>query len=380
MLCSIHNFHQIRPRHEIPQEVILEWIAKVHAHAEASHVGSFSEELYQDVKERLFRLGFGANKIQNRGIHINDLYTEKFEEMELFPITDLPTGRGFKARSNFFEREMDPIFEAFYPETTPLPAHLIHVTCTGYVAPSPAQKLIARRDAGQMTTVTNAYHMGCYAAFPAIRMGAGYLHLPSSFQERVDVVHTEVGSIHMHPLKHSTEQLMVQSLFADGFIKYSLSPSTDMPHFKVHALQEEMIPNSSSFMTWRCEDHGLTMTISKEVPVLISRALGPYLERLYAKVGTRKKRKTYFAVHPGGPKILDYVEKILNLEPYQMKDSHEVLRRCGNMSSATIPHIWQRLLEDPTVENGSDVVCLAFGPGLSISGALLEKGGDACST
>ncbi|MBY0528805.1 MAG: hypothetical protein K2P51_01295 [Rhabdochlamydiaceae bacterium] len=380
MLCSIYNFHSIRPRHEISQEVILEWIAQMHAHAEASVQGSFSQELHKDVKERLFRVGSGVNKIQNRGIHINDLYAETFEEMELFPIMQSPSGKGFKTRSDFFEREMDPIFDAFYSEHIPLPSHLIHVTCTGYVAPSPAQKLVSRRDAGQTTTVTHAYHMGCYGAFPAIRMGAGFLHLPSSCKQSVDIVHTEVGSIHMHPLKHSTEQLMVQSLFADGFIKYSLSDKTEAPHFKVVALHEEIIPNSFSCMTWRCEDNGLVMSLSKEVPVLIARALRPYLERLYGKVSGRKTRKTYFAVHPGGPKILDSVQKILNLEPDQMKHSHEILRRCGNMSSATLPHIWQQLLEDPTVENGSDVVCLAFGPGLSISSALLEKEGARCST
>ncbi len=379
MFCSLYNFSLIRPRFEIPQEHILEWIAKAHAVAQATQDGVYSETLYQDVKERLFRLGFGTDKIQSRGIHILDLFEKDFGNMPLFPVGNLPSGKTIRERSDFFETEMDPIFEAFYPEQTPLPSHLIHVTCTGYVAPNPAQKLVSRRGAGATTTVTNAYHMGCFAAFPAIRMGAGYLRLPSQTPITVDVVHTEVGSIHMQPLKHSTEQLMVQSLFADGFIKYSISPSAAVPHFQVLALLEEVIPNSSEKMTWRCDAHGFVMTIGKEVPVLITRALASYLERLYALAEKRLFHKTYFAVHPGGPKILDYVKQALHLETDQMKHSYEILRKCGNMSSATLPHVWQLMLDDPSVEEGSLIVSLAFGPGLSISGALMEKRGGSCS-
>lgn len=373
MDCCIYGFHLIRPRYEIPQETILEWIAKAHAQAEAAKEGVYSELLYNDIKDRLFRLGCGVDKIQNRGIHIHDLYEPDWNKMELYPVTTRPEGSGFRERSDFFDREITPIFESFYPENCSLPAHLIHVTCTGYVAPSPAQKLVACRQAGKTTTVTHAYHMGCYAAIPAIRMGAGYLKLPSPLAPEVDIVHTEVGSIHLHPLTHSTEQLVVQSLFADGFIKYRVSKQAPCCHFKVLALHEEIIPDSTNSMTWRCEDHGLKLTIAKEVPALIARAINGYLQTLYALGSLSEHKKTYFAVHPGGPKILNQVEKLLNLQNWQLKHSYDVLRLYGNMSSATLPHVWQRILEDQEVKEGSHIVSLAFGPGLSISGGLFEK-------
>ena len=184
--------------------------------------------------------------------------------------------------------------------------------------------------------------MGCYGALAAIRMG-GFLFL--SLAPSVDIVHTELSSLHMHPLRHSIEQLLVQSLFADGFIKYSLTSQTDQPHFKTLGLLEEILPESSESMTWRCEDHGLSMTLSREVPVLINRSLDGYLTRLSAlsKVDLSTiKAQALFAVHPGGPKILDYVEKRFSLTPEQMRYSRAVLRDYGNMSSATLPHIWGR--------------------------------------
>ncbi len=78
-------------------------------------------------------------------------------------------------------------------------------------------------------------------------------------------------------------------------------------------------------------------------------------------------------MHPGGPRIIDRVREVLELTDAQVQTSRDVLFDCGNMSSATLPHIWQRLLEDRAVARGTPIVSLAFGPGLTMCGALLEK-------
>lgn len=375
MPCYLTRFTHIRPRHEIDQEIILDWIAQMHARSAEKEEEADFALFYAQMKERLSNLGVGKERIEKRGAQINDLFEKDPLLAEIYPISSHSKGRGFAERSHFFDREVSAILTQFYPETAPLPPHLIHVTCTGYVAPSPVQKLVSLRDAGKKSTVTHAYHMGCYAALPAIRMATGFLTLPSPTPQ-ADIVHTEVSSLHMHPARHTTEQLIVQSLFGDGFIKYSAVPSCSEPHFAVLALHEETIPNSSHCMTWRCEDHGLTMTLSKEVPVLIARSLEGYLDHLCSIAGVEKegvKKEAVFAVHPGGPKILQNVEQILNLRPEQMAHSKGVLRDYGNMSSATLPHIWERVLADPEIPVGSLIVSLAFGPGLCISGALFQK-------
>ena len=63
----------------------------------------------------------------------------------------------------------------------------------------------------------------------------------------------------------------------------------------------------------------------------------------------------------------------LALAPAQVAASNAILRTRGNMSSATLPHVWQALLADPEVPAGAWIVSLAFGPGLTIAGALLRK-------
>src|SRR5690349_14828768 len=194
----LSKFSHIRPRFEHDQKALLEWTAMLHETAAVSHG---STPLTSSVRERLLELGSGREKIQKRGFLISDPFIDKCDEMTIYPVSLKPEGVGLKERMLFFDREVSEIFEAFYARDAALPSHLIHVTCTGYVAPSPAQKLASRRDA-KGTTVTHAYHMGCYASIPAIRMGAGMLSLalPSPTAVSVDIVHTEVCSLHLHPL------------------------------------------------------------------------------------------------------------------------------------------------------------------------------------
>ena len=214
--------------------------------------------------------------------------------------------------------------------------------------------------------------MGCYASFPALRIAKGFL---SSEEGSVDIVHTELSSLHMHPLKHSLEQLIIQSLFADGFIKYSVTctPPKETPFWEITALYEEIIPASTQSMTWCCDDRGLSMTLAKEVPFLIVKTLPDHLKRLFHKASLAESTPCFYAIHPGGPKILSQIQSLLNLSEEAIYHSKEVFRSCGNMSSATLPHIWNLMLSDPNVPFGAHIVSLAFGPGLSISGGVFKK-------
>ena len=80
-----------------------------------------------------------------------------------------------------------------------------------------------------------------------------------------------------------------------------------------------------------------------------------------------------FAVHPGGPRIIDRVQDLLKLTPMQVASSRAVLYENGNMSSATLLFIWKSILENSEIPSGTWVVSLAFGPGLTICGGIFKK-------
>lgn len=339
------DFHIIRPRFEFTQEQTLEWL--VAAHLKAG----------KDVKEKLLHVGCKPDRIQKRRSVFNDFSHTDWDKMEIYRLDESPSGRDLSFRAKVFEAEAEKVFEQYYPEGVAAPENLIQVSCTGYVSPSAAQVIVSKRGWGQTTTVTQVGHMGCYASIPAIRIA----------KDRTDIVHTEICSLHSNPSKHASDQLVSQSLFADGFIKYTALQETNKPHIRVLKIKEEIIPNSIKAMTWNVMGWGFEMSLAKEIPVLIVRHLKGYLERLGAP------KNALFAVHPGGPKILTQIQELLNLSDAEITFSFQILKKYGNMSSATLPHIWESILNDPNVPSHTPIVSLAFGPGLTIAGALMEK-------
>lgn len=118
------------------------------------------------------------------------------------------------------------------------------------------------------------------------------------------------------------------------------------------------------------------MTLTRDVPERIAGALRPFVSELFSKAGlslAHELRHAVVAVHPGGPKIIDQVQQLLELEPPQVQASRDVLFEYGNMSSATLPHVWHRVLSDDGVRPGTLVVSLAFGPGLTMCGGIFRK-------
>jgi predicted naringenin-chalcone synthase len=118
------------------------------------------------------------------------------------------------------------------------------------------------------------------------------------------------------------------------------------------------------------------MTLSRDVPDRIALALRPFVTDLFRKASlnlAENLRGTVFAIHPGGPKIIDRVRDVLELDEAQIQSSRDVLFDHGNMSSATLPHVWQHVIADTRVAAGALVLSLAFGPGLTVCGGLFRK-------
>jgi predicted naringenin-chalcone synthase len=375
----LSSFQSQHPGYSLDQGAALEWLAQAHARAETAVRKPATEEAREEIAHRLRRLvlrfGCSTDRVRSRHSALDDFTHTDWERMRIFPLDRFPAGVPCGERSRIFREIGVRAFERFYGEEQEPPDAIIHVTCTGYVSPSGAQRLVASRGWGRGTEVLHAYHMGCYASLPAIRMAAG---LVAQGRRRVDIVHTELCTLQLDPSQHQPDQLVVQTLFADGLIRYRAArpgPEPE-PFLELAAAREEIVPDSEDAMTWMVSDFGMQMTLSRRVPDYIRAALGAYLDRLGAGLGLDARKladRALFAIHPGGPRIIDQIAELLGLAPEQVQASNAVLRDRGNMSSATLPHVWQAMLQDPGVEPGRLVVALAFGPGLTISGAILRK-------
>lgn len=371
MSLYLTDFRLLRPLYEHAQENILAWLAEAHTQAEARRSPSFDAKGFKEQLDSLLsRIGLGDRKVKKRGTQVADVGHRRWDEMELFQFAESSC---IGKKTAFFGKAVDQFFEDFYPIGEPLPSDLVHVTCTGYLSPSGAQKLVASRKAGRQTTVTHAYHMGCYAAIPALRIAGGFV---KNSGNRADIVHTELCSLHMDPYSHTPEQLVIQSLFGDGCIRYSVSKSPNAPSLSIIALRETTLPGTSEAMTWQPAFWGMQMSLKKEVPRLIADSIEQAVDDLASAAGlpfSTLQANALFAIHPGGPKIIETVASILKLQPNQYRHSCAILESYGNMSSATLPHIWESILNDPCVPDGAPIVSLGFGPGLTVASSLMKK-------
>ncbi len=351
-IVALTNFEIVMPSIIMTQSDSLEHMVKIHSQVLVAE-GKNSDTI--------------ATLVRRYGVKATQIAQRSFENINI-----AAEGKDIFERTQFFGLKGREIMSQFYPAQSSPPDHLIHVTCTGYISPSPAQHLVNDNGWTEKTNVTHAYHMGCYAALPAIRMAEGFV---AAAHHRVDIVHTEMCGLHMDTHDHSPEQLVVQSLFADGHIKYSVvPPESAKVGFRVLRIREQIVQDSQGDMSWTPASFGMKMTLSRDVPEKIGASLRSFVQKLVQDGDYKLEevlKNAVFAVHPGGPKIIDAVQEILELSSEQVRTSREILLLRGNMSSATLPHVWQKLLEQKIAPQKL-VVSLAFGPGLTIFGALFE--------
>ncbi len=124
--------------------------------------------------------------------------------------------------------------------------------------------------------------------------------------------------------------------------------------------------STADHMTWDVTDLGFRMGLSPRVPDVLSRHVGGVVEELLSGAGLRVEDVAGWAVHPGGPRILDVVRDELGLAEEHMAFSRRVLAEHGNCSSATVLLVLEEMAD---VEG--PVVVMAFGPGLTLYAALL---------
>lgn len=380
---AISNFQILRPRYETSQQQTLDWLVEAHVKAESidKKVSSDSLSSFRKIlSSRLHHVGCKPSVIAKRGHDISDFLHLDWREMEIYRLEAQPCGLGLDIRSNTHQKHVESAVENFYAEIDRPPENMLHVSCTGYESPSGLQKMASKKKWGGHSNITHVYHMGCYASLPALRIGSAFVKSEGGV---TDIIHTELCSLHNNPLQHSAEFLVAQSLFADGYIKYSLVDETlaakaGKAYLRILGVYEEIIPETILNMAWSLSDWGFKFVLTKEIPRLLKANLRAYLVRLCQKCDVDERMlldQGIFAIHPGGPKILDYIQAELMGQDEQLKTSREILKNYGNMSSATLPHVWEKICQDANISAGTKILSLAFGPGLNIAGVILEKVG-----
>jgi predicted naringenin-chalcone synthase len=125
-------------------------------------------------------------------------------------------------------------------------------------------------------------------------------------------------------------------------------------------------------MAWHLSGKGFLMRLSAYIPQLLQAGITPLLQNALKAGGHHKKDITRWAIHPGGKKILEAIQKELELNGEDMRISFDVLRKYGNMSSPTILFVLKEILQQLN-GSGEKIFAAAFGPGLTMETLILEQ-------
>lgn len=247
---------------------------------------------------------------------------------------------------------------------------MVMASCTGYVGPGP--DLLLAKELGLSTTLRRTFvgHMGCHAAFNALKLAMD--SLAARPDEDVLVNCTELCMLHVLP-DATKEQVVIHALFGDASASVRLRAAARAgPGPQLLRSHTETIYETSDAMTWRVLDEAFQMTLSPYVPFVLSESLDGFLRRLLEPAGLTRQDIQHWGIHPGGPKIVQLVADRLQLTEAQQRASWHILSEYGNCSSATILLILKELMSVERPRPGEHCVLMAFGPGLTMEGLLLR--------
>jgi alpha-pyrone synthase len=253
--------------------------------------------------------------------------------------------------------------------------HLITFSCTGMSAPGLDIQLVERLGLNRNVERTCINFMGCYAGINALKTAH---HICRSQPEAIVLLAgAELCTLH-YQKNDKADQVVANAIFADGAAACILSarPFDDAEEQRKLSLESfyaEFEPDGKEEMVWRIGDFGFDLRLSTYVPGLIKDSICSLIDKLFAKSNIRQEDISYYALHPGGQKILQACEDALQIMKKQNEVSYRVLREYGNMSSVTIFFVLKEYLKSfSSNDKGKKILSCAFGPGLTMESMITE--------
>ncbi len=249
--------------------------------------------------------------------------------------------------------------------------HLVVISCTGMYAPGLDIDIIKHFDLATDTERMCINFMGCYAAFNGIKAADAICR--SNVSAKVLVVCTELCSLHFQP-NPDDDNILANALFADGAAALLIEASPDnKKSLSLELFHSDLALNGEHDMAWSVADSGFEMRLSAYVPDLLRNSIAAFYRKLLEKGSFEAGDVKHFAIHPGGKKILQAIERELELTKEQNRFAYQILENFGNMSSPTVVFVLKAILDQLQPDDNNALIwSAAFGPGLTLESMLLK--------
>ncbi len=350
------------PQHSTKQDTILE----------------FMHAAYQnETTSRKLTVLFNNSGIENRYSALPDF--DKGRNRHVF-FNGVPCMATIERKMDVFKEEAVPLAlkavdDAFEQLNTSIDeikiTHLITVSCTGIYSPGIDATLIRELNLPSDIFHTSVNFIGCNAAFHALKIAD--LITKSDAQACVLIVCVELCTLHFQP-RNNHDNLLSNTIFGDGAAAVILTSDAYAVENKCKGLTLNgfyslLLDEGKELMGWNITPVNFEMILNAAIPSFIGEQLGMILNKAFAHFSVNRSQINNWAVHPGGKRILDTIQKELQLSDKEIKQSYTVLKEYGNMSSPTILFVLNELL-NTSPRQDQTIFSIGFGPGLSIETAL----------
>ena len=241
--------------------------------------------------------------------------------------------------------------------------HVIVTCCTGLYAPGLDIDVVNYLGLNPSVERTMIGFMGCYAAINALK--SAHHIIRSEADAKVLIVNLELCSLHLKETQ-DLEQMLSFLLFADGCAACLVG--AERQGLAIDSFLAVNLPQTSDLITWRIGEMGFDMQLSGKVPAEIRRHLAESGKQVTR--GKAPEAIDLWAVHPGGRTILDAVEQSMGLPDNALADSRDILARFGNMSSATVMFVLEKILA--RAQKSQTGCAMSFGPGITAETMLFH--------
>jgi alkylresorcinol/alkylpyrone synthase len=270
---------------------------------------------------------------------------------------------------------------------------LIVTSVTGIAVPSIDARLIPRLGLRPDVKRVPIFGLGCVAGAAGLARLHDYLR---GWPDHTAVLlAVELCSLTVPLTEPTTPDLVVSGLFGDGAVALvargaAAAELADAELARAAAADEglaglggddgpsvlathgEVYPDSTEVLGWRLGSDGFRIELTAELSEVVGQRIHAGVTGFLAGQGLTMADITSWICHPGGPKVIDAVQDGLGLPPAALAPARRSLAEVGNMSSASILHVLQQVIETDRPRPGSLGLMIGLGPGVSVELLLLQ--------
>ncbi|MBC7438580.1 MAG: type III polyketide synthase [Flavobacterium sp.] len=289
---------------------------------------------------------------------------------------DVFTKSSFEERNDIYIREVidlgEKVLEKALLKANWLPENLdyiITVSCTGIMIPSLDAYLINKLKLRQDIIRLPVTEMGCAAGISGIIYAKNFLKANPGKRAAVIAVESPTATFQLDDF--SMANIVSAAIFGDGAACVLLSSHENDEGPEILAEEMYHFYDNIHMMGFKLTNSGLQMVLDIEVPETIANHFPAIIHPFLEKNNLQMEDIDHLIFHPGGKKIVQTVESLFSDLGKNIEHTKEVLRLYGNMSSATVLYVLERIMDNQPKKNELGLM-LSFGPGFSAQRVLLK--------